>query len=126
MARVYLDSGSIGFRITAADEAARPIPGTATGTITFDEDTNSSLLIDLMKTTTPYSISGAQLLKNGSPVTIQPDGDRKGLLAAAANAVTSNNTYIAIASPSNAQIAAQVKSLTQQNNALIKRLIQLR
>lgn len=29
-----------------------------------------------------------------------------------------NTTYIGIASPSNAQVAAQVKALTQQNNAL--------
>lgn len=38
----------------------------------------------------------------------------------AATALTNNATYLAIASPTNAQIAAQVKALTQQNNKLIR------
>ena len=35
------------------------------------------------------------------------------------NAVTSNNTYLALTSPTDAQVAAQVKALTQQINGLV-------
>ena len=42
------------------------------------------------------------------------------LLTKASNAIASNVTYLAIASPSNAQIAVQVRTLTRQVNALIR------
>ena len=51
--------------------------------------------------------------------------DRKALRDAASQAVTDNNTFAALVSPSNAQVVAQVKRLTQQSTALIKRLIQM-
>jgi hypothetical protein len=35
------------------------------------------------------------------------------------NPTSGNNTYLAIGSPTNAQVAAQVRALTQQNNALV-------
>lgn len=35
-------------------------------------------------------------------------------------AITANNTYLAIASPTNAQVVAQVRRLTQECTALIK------
>lgn len=38
-------------------------------------------------------------------------------------ALVGNATFLAIASPTAAQIAAQVKALTRQNNALIRLLI---
>jgi hypothetical protein len=40
--------------------------------------------------------------------------------AAAATALASNRTFLAIASPTNAQVSAQVKALTQQNVRLIR------
>lgn len=43
----------------------------------------------------------------------------------AVSAFNSNTTYLAIASPSNAQVAAQVRTLTQQNNQIIKALAKL-
>lgn len=42
------------------------------------------------------------------------------LISKAKTAVAGNNTYLALASPTNAQVAAQVKALTRQSNALIK------
>lgn len=51
--------------------------------------------------------------------------ERKGLRVAAQGAIDDNNTFISIASPTSAQVAAQVKRLSQQNNRIIRRLIQL-
>ena len=41
----------------------------------------------------------------------------------AANALAGNRTFLALASPTNAQNAAQVKALTQQNNRIIRLLL---
>ncbi len=38
----------------------------------------------------------------------------------ATTALTANTTFLAVTSPTNAQIAAQVKALTRQNNGLIR------
>lgn len=51
--------------------------------------------------------------------------ERKTLREQAAGAIADNDTFLAIASPNNAQTLAQVRKLTQQNNRIIKRLIQL-
>lgn len=45
--------------------------------------------------------------------------------SSARTAMTTNATFLAIASPSNAQVAAQVKALTNQNQVIIPRLLQL-
>lgn len=41
----------------------------------------------------------------------------------ARNAVAGNTTYIGLASPTNAQVAAEVKALAQQNNVIIPTLL---
>lgn len=46
------------------------------------------------------------------------------LTTKAKTALTNNNTFLAIVSPTNADIVAQVKALTRQVNALIKLEIQ--
>lgn len=51
--------------------------------------------------------------------------ERKDLRDQAAQAIADNDTYLALASPSNAQVSAQVRRLTQQNKRLIARLIQV-
>ena len=51
--------------------------------------------------------------------------ERRDLRAAAAQAITDNNTFLAITNPTNAQAIAQTKKLTQQNSAIIRRLVQL-
>ena len=45
--------------------------------------------------------------------------------SSARTAVTNNQTYLAIGAPSNAQVVAQVRALTQQMNVVIPRLLQL-
>lgn len=75
------------------------------------------------------------------PMTTQEQADatastnRATLLTQAANALTANatflglpdptannNTYLALSSPTNAQVVAQVKALTQQSNAYVAQL----
>jgi len=51
--------------------------------------------------------------------------DRKALAGAAQQALADNATFLALGSATNAQIAAQVRALTRQNNQLIRRLVQL-
>lgn len=41
----------------------------------------------------------------------------------ARNAVATNQTFIGLASPTNAQVAAEVKALAQQNNVIIPTLL---
>lgn len=52
-----------------------------------------------------------------TPVT---QDNAEALWAKAQTALSNNATFLAIASPSNAQIAAQVKALTRQVNALVR------
>lgn len=51
--------------------------------------------------------------------------ERKTLIDAAQQAIADNNTFLAIGTPNNAQVLAQVRALTRQNNQLIRRLVQL-
>ena len=51
--------------------------------------------------------------------------ERKTLRQAAAQAVADNNAFLADGSVSNAELLAQVRRLTQQMNAVIRRLIQI-
>lgn len=51
--------------------------------------------------------------------------DRKALADAAQQALADNATFLALGSATNAQVLAQVRALTRQNNQLIRRLVQL-
>lgn len=51
--------------------------------------------------------------------------DRKTLADAAQQALADNATFLAIGTPNNAQVLAQVRALTRQSNQLIRRLVQL-
>jgi hypothetical protein len=48
--------------------------------------------------------------------------ERKSVRQAASNAIADNDTFLALASPTNPQVLAQVKRLTQQNNRIIRLL----
>lgn len=63
---------------------------------------------------TPADLSAAVQAKVANAATIR---------AQAQTALTSNATYIAIASPTNAQVAAQVKALTRQMDGVIRLLL---
>lgn len=56
-------------------------------------------------------------------VAINRDGNRATLQQQAQAALAANRTFVAIASPTNAQVAAQVKALTRQNNGIIRLLL---
>jgi hypothetical protein len=53
-----------------------------------------------------------------SPPTFLVNGDT--LKAKAKAALAANSTFLALTAPTNAQVLAQVKSLTRQTNALIR------
>lgn len=47
-------------------------------------------------------------------------GNQATIASAAKSALAANATYLAIGTPTNAQVAAQVRALTQQNNKIIR------
>lgn len=51
--------------------------------------------------------------------------ERRDLRTDAQQAIADNQTFLNIASPSNAQNAAQIKALTRQVNRIIRRLVQI-
>lgn len=53
------------------------------------------------------------------------DGTEEQRFILAWNAISANQTFLAIASPTNAQAVAQVQALTRQMDALIKYVLQL-
>lgn len=126
MAKVYKRAdGSLGFRVSQPEEADKPLPGDVVDSVVFDEDTNAVTVRDLMSTLAPFTIVAGVLKKNGVTVSFVADGDKAGMVKAAAAAIQANSDFLAIASPTNAQTLAQVKALTQQNTRIIKRLVQL-
>ena len=78
-----------------------------TGGISISEDGLTATFLDTDDTTLVDSIVTAYQ----SAMT-----DRNNVI----NALNSNNNYLNIASPTNAQVVAQVKALTQQINGLVK------
>lgn len=129
MAKFFTHDGVVCLRKTAAEEAKHPIPVDATEVLVFDEESNAALIADFDAGCNPYTISGGQLRKNGVAVSFAADGNNKqardGLRTQATQAVADNATYLAIGSPTNAQNLAQIRSLTQQNNRIIRRLVLL-
>lgn len=72
--------------------------------------------------TAPDSVSKQQLdnaivLQASSNISSQNQAD---LMAKAAAALNVNSTFLAIATPTNAQVVAQTRALTRQVNALIR------
>lgn len=51
--------------------------------------------------------------------------ERKSLRQQAAQAIADNDAYLAISGPTNAQVVAQVRRLTDETTRVIKRLIQI-
>lgn len=58
-----------------------------------------------------------------SEPTVIAETNKRSLESKANTALTGNTTYLAIASPTNAQNTAQIKALTRQNNALIRLML---
>lgn len=58
-----------------------------------------------------------------SHVAVNEQANRTTLEQQAVGALDTNRTFLAIASPTNAQIVAQVKALTRQNNGFIRLIL---
>ena len=54
----------------------------------------------------------------------QREANRVTLQDRAENAIQGNKDFLALPSPSNAEVVAQIKELTKQNNALIRLVVQ--
>ena len=63
-------------------------------------------------------IQSAEAAAAAAQATLQTNHDT--LQQAAITAITANQTFLAVASPTTAQVASQVKALTRQINALIR------
>lgn len=125
MARLYVDGAGlpIAFRRDTLEDSMNPAPS---GTFfEFDEDTNAALVNEIASNLKPFTVITGVLKRNGATVTPAADGDKAAVRKAAANAISTNDTFLALANPSNAQILAQVKALTQQNTKIIRRIVQL-
>lgn len=86
---------------------------TGTTTETLDDGT--------IHTTTTYSDGSKSEM--WTPAAGSPLANAQTLRDKAAQALAKNATYLALASPSTAQNAAQVKALTRQVNAVIRLLV---
>jgi hypothetical protein len=126
MAKFFLHNGVIGLRKSAAEESVAPIPAGATDVISFDEASNQAAIAAFDAGYNSHSLAGGVLKRNGVTVVFAADAadkqDRDNFAAAVQNALSGNAAYLAIGSPSNAQVAAQVRALTQQQNGIIRRL----
>ena len=91
---------------------------------------------DDTRTYTSWDMSGTQTLQRAYTTQENADADarqqaatddanRKSLQTKASNAIATNNNFLAIASPTNAQAVAQVQLLTRENTAIIRLLLGL-
>ena len=132
MATIYYDiNGNVLALARDGKESLVSVPAGqhASSPLVFDDASNPTVHDRVAAAVRLSKVVAGVLSINAVNVPIAADAqattDRKSLVQGAANAITTNNTFIALGSPSNAQIAAQVKALTQQNNQIIKRLLQL-
>ncbi|HEV8448612.1 MAG TPA: hypothetical protein VGQ44_17400 [Gemmatimonadaceae bacterium] len=116
-------------RLVAALAALAPIDGVSVGTF----GVSSSVRIDFQAaaTTTQRSNAAAALTafdwSDAASLAWeqQQNPNQTALFAAAAQAVTDNLTFLAIATPTQTQAVAQVQALTRQMNQVIRYLAQL-
>ena len=65
-------------------------------------------------------VTRAQAIAASDPATITASVNEKALIDKALAALTANNTFLAIATPTNAQVSAQGKALTRQSTARLR------
>jgi hypothetical protein len=116
-------------RLDSNVRAACPLAGLSVGRL----GDSSTVRLDFAPEATPQQRIAAQAVvdafdwSDAAQAAWEADQfpERKDLRAAAAGAIADNDAFLAIASPSNAQVLAQVRRLTQQNNRIIRRLSQI-
>lgn len=116
-------------RLTEAVSAVCPVNGVAVGV----QGDPATVRIDFAAGATAPQKQAAQVAVTSFDWTPAADQawldakapERTGLRQAASAAVANNTAFLAVASPTPAQAAAQLRALTQQNNRLIQRLVQL-
>lgn len=94
-----------------------------TQALSFDDETNAATASDLIGDPIRYRLLAGVLRKDGTPVVIAADGEGRSLERMAADIDTQFATYLALATPTNAQIAAEVKLLTRVVRQLAKRAL---
>lgn len=77
--RLYHDAGGA---LLALRGDAEPAPEGAAGSVPFDPETNAALLDSLSGRVPPWrwqdhTVSGGQVVRGGTPLTVQPDGPRE-------------------------------------------------
>lgn len=98
-------------RQTLYDTAGRILRDAQWDTATYTAVDKTGAVIET-RAVTPVEAAQAQAdAQNDNAVTMESQ---------AASALTNNRTYLALSSPTNAQVAAQVRALTQQNTQLIR------
>lgn len=108
-------------RLHATIESVCPINGVSRDGITFAPEATEQQRAAAQAIFDAFDWSDVahnQWLENQKP-------ERRDLRQAAGQAIEEINAYLAINSPSNAQVAAQVRRLSQYTKALIKRLVQI-
>lgn len=117
-----------GYRKSEAEELQFAKPA-GVSEIEIDETVNATVVSDLDADYQSHDVVAGVLRKNSVAVTIQPQStDRVNLVGfrtEAAQAIADNQTFINLASPSNAQNAAQIKALTRQMNRVIRLMLRL-
>lgn len=117
MPKLWFDSDGVGVGIS---EDSGPFSDPlGTQSIEVDAETNAGLLADFAQD--PFAFTREQ-----AAARVKPDGERKQsaseLVTLAVSAVQGNRDYLAI-TPTAAQVAAQVKELTRQVNAILRRIV---
>lgn len=114
-------------------DKTQPLPPASSyaRTLEFDESVNATLLNHLKNSwhDIVFAADNRYTVNGGVPTSLATESsdyaNRFGVKRQAATAVAANDTYLAIANPTNAQLIAQVRRLTQNQNAIIKRLAQI-
>lgn len=73
-----------------------------------------------MATETVEEYADGQLVSTHTVTVAESDANHRQIVQRAREALADNRAFLAKPSPSNAQVLAQVRSLTQQANALIR------
>lgn len=117
-----------GYRKTEAEEVQFPAPA-GVSTLEIDETVNAAVVAGLDSNYQSHDVAAGVLRRNAVAVTVQPQStdwtSLTGFRAEATTAIADNQTFLNIASPTNAQNAAQIKALTRQMNRVIRLLLRL-